>query len=97
MVYEILLVGEEHAQTGRELCSILKITARELTAAIERERKAGKPICANTSTNQGYYIAPDKEAMESYCKSLQRREKSIAETRKACRKTIEQLPAREAQ
>lgn len=97
MVYEILLVGEEHAQTGRELCSILKITARELTAAIERERKNGKPICANTSLNPGYYIAPDKEAMENYCKSLKRRERAIATTRRACSKTIEQLPEREAQ
>lgn len=97
MVFEFLLVGEENAQTGKELCSLLHITPRELTAAVERERKSGLPICASTGVNLGYYIAPDKEAMQSYCNSLRRREKSIAKTRRACSKTIEKLPEREAQ
>ena len=95
MVYEILLTGEEHAQTGRELSAQLGIPIRHLTAVIEKERREGKPICANTRGNYGYYIPPDREAMESYCRSLKRRESELAKTRKACALTISQLPYRE--
>lgn len=45
MVYEVLLKGRENAITGKEICSILDIKARDLTAAIERERREGKAIC----------------------------------------------------
>lgn len=96
MVFELLLEGEQNAQTGKDLCALLHITARDLTAAVERERREGKPICASTGANPGYYIAPDKEAMQGYCSSLRRREQAIAKTRRACNKTIAKLPAREA-
>lgn len=95
MVYEILFTGEEHAQTGRELSARLGIPIRNLTAAIERERRQGKPICANTRGNYGYYIPPDREAMQAYCKALKRREAELAKTRKACALSIEKLPFRE--
>ena len=94
MVFELLLEGEQNAQTGKELCTILNITPRDLTAAVERERRQGKPICASTGANPGYYIAPDKETMQDYCSSLRHREREIAKTRKACNKTIANLPAR---
>lgn len=95
MVYELLLQGVENAQTGRDLCALLHITPRDLTAAVERERRQGKPICASTGINPGYYIAPDKESMQEYCNSLKRRERALAKTRRACNKTIAKLPARE--
>ena len=96
MIFELLLEGEQNAQTGKALCTLLNITPRDLTAAVERERRQGKPICASTGANPGYYIAPDKETMQGYCNSLHRREREIAKTRRACNKTIAKLPAREA-
>lgn len=96
MVYEVLLKGRENAITGKEICSILDIKARDLTAAIERERREGKAICASTGSNPGYFIAANREEMERYCNALYRRAGEIFKTRAACMGTIEQLPARAA-
>lgn len=94
MIADILLKGSENAQTGRDICSVLNITMRELTQAIERERRAGQPICANTGSNPGYYLAADKEEMQTYCNSLLRRGGELFKTRRACIKSIDQLPGR---
>ncbi len=95
MVYELLFTGEEYAQTGRELSAKLGITQRQLTALIEKERREGKPICANTRGKYGYYIPADKEQMQGYLRSLKHREGELARTRKACANTVAKLPSRE--
>lgn len=92
MIAEILTEGKENARTGRELRNLLHITARDLTAAIEKERRDGQPICASTGSNPGYYLAADKEEMQQYCNSLMRRAGEIHKTRRACIKTIAKLP-----
>ena len=93
MVFEVLSEGAENARTGKELCTFLGITARDLTAAIERERRAGKPICAsNDRAHPGYYLAADKKEMQKYCSSLYHRAGEIHATRNACLQTIAQLP-----
>lgn len=93
MVYELLRHGEQNARTGRELCSVLRIRPRDLTAAVERERRAGMPICATTNhTAPGYYIATDRAEMGLYCDSLTRRVQAVTHTLEACRRTMEQLP-----
>ena len=97
MIQDILPQGANNAITGKEICNILNITARELTAAIERERRAGAPICANTGSNPGYYLAATQEEMQGYCNSLLHRAGEIHKTRKACIKTIPNLPADSAQ
>lgn len=92
LVSEFLAEGAENAKTGREICSALDITARDLTAAIERERRAGRPICASTGTTPGYFLAANKEEMQRYCRSLLHRAGEIHKTRNACMKSIEDLP-----
>ena len=95
MIYEILLEGAENARTGKELCKALNITPRELTVAIERERRTGRPICAATGKTPGYFLAANREEMQRYCGSLYRRAGEIFKTRRACLKTIEELPEQE--
>ena len=97
MIFEILSEGAENARTGKEICRILNITARDLTAAIERERRAGKPICASTGSNPGYFLATNQEEMQRYCNSLMHRAGEIHKTRRACIKTMKELPTGEAQ
>lgn len=98
MINEILLHGADNAQTGKEICKILNISPRDLTAAIERERRDGKPICASTDPKRpGYFLAANQDEMQRYCKSLLHRAGEIHATRNACLKTLEALPAREAQ
>lgn len=92
MVYEILSTGEINARTGKQLCRALNLTPRELTAAIARERREGKPICASTGSTPGYFLAETQEEMERYCRSLWRRAGEIHKTRRACLKSLEALP-----
>ncbi len=95
MVYEMLSEGAENARTGRELCKILNFTPRELTQAIERERRAGKPICAATGRKPGYFLAANQEEMQRYCRSLLRRAGEIHKTRQACLDSMTDLPTGE--
>lgn len=95
MISEILSPGAANALTGKEICNLLGITPRELTAAIERERRKGKPICAATGGRPGYFLAENREEMERYCRSLFHRAGEIHKTRKACLKALATLPAQE--
>lgn len=92
MIHEVLLKGEQNAQTGNALCALLGISIRDVTAIIEKERRAGFPICASTGGLPGYFLAENKEEMERYCRSLQKRAGEIHKTRRACLATIDQLP-----
>lgn len=96
MIYEVLAEGKENARTGKYICDLLGISARDLTLAIERERRAGKPICASTGSNPGYFLAANRDEMERYCNALFRRAGEIHKTRRACMETLEKLPAGEA-
>ncbi len=92
MIHEILLEGAENAISGKQICQMLDINARDLTQAIERERRAGVPICASTSAPHGYYLAANQEEMQRYCNSLFHRAGEIHKTRRACLKAMEGLP-----
>lgn len=95
MIYEILQEGAENATTGKEICSRLDLNIRELQAGIRRERKAGRPICANTGHGNGkagYYIPASKGEMQRYCNSLQHRAGEIFATRQACLDLLDTLP-----
>lgn len=50
LVSDYLHKGAENPQTAKELCDLLHLDKRALTAAIERERRQGSPICASCST-----------------------------------------------
>lgn len=93
MIHEYLAEGADNARTGKELCRALGLNARDLTAAIERERRAGKPICASTDPkNPGYFLAANQQEMQAYCNSLLHRAGEIHATRKACLAMLDSLP-----
>ena len=92
MIYEMLAEGAENARTGKEICKLLDITPRDLTAAIERERRQGQPICASTGSTPGYFLAANQDEMQRYCRSLLHRAGEIHKTRRACIKTLDKLP-----
>lgn len=92
MIHEVLSEGAENARTSRELCAMLHIGHRDLTQAIERERRQGHPICASSGSTPGYYLAANQEEMTRYCNSLLHRLREISETRRACLISIGNLP-----
>lgn len=96
-VSDYLQEGEQNAQSAKELCALLNMDKRALTAAIEKERREGSPICASCNgSNPGYFIASNKEEMQAYCQSLHHRAAEIHATRQACLNTIDKLPEKEA-
>lgn len=97
MIFELLSEGAENARTGKELAEFLNCKPRDISAIVERERRQGKPICASTGSNPGYFLAANQEEMQRYCNSLMHRAGEIHKTRRACIKTIAKLPAGEAQ
>ena len=92
MIHEVLSEGAGNAQTARFLCDMLNIKKRDLTRAIERERREGHPICAATGAHPGYFLAATKEEMLDYCSRLYHRAGEIFKTRRACLATVNELP-----
>lgn len=96
MIYEILSHGRENARSARELAQVLNIGRRGVSAMVERERRAGKPICATTDSKApGYFIPETRGDMEMYCRRLQHRAGEIFKTRAACLNMLDSLPAGE--
>ena len=94
MIYEMLSEGKQNARSAQELSQILGIDRRGVSILVERERRAGKPICATTvSRMPGYFIPATREDMERYCQQLKHRAGEIFKTRAACMKTLGGLPA----
>lgn len=94
MIFELLSTGRENARTARELAQMTGTDRRAVSLIVERERRAGKPICATCDGNApGYFIPADRDEMQDYCDSLRHREREIAKTRKACAATMDSLPA----
>lgn len=94
MIADFLTEGAENARTGKALCSLLNLTHRELTKGIEKERREGAPICATcNSKNPGYYLAATREEMKRYCDRLYKRAGEIFKTRRACLRSMDELPA----
>lgn len=87
-IIDFLESGRENARSGRELCSILNVTIRELQCLIRRARKDGAPICAATGGKPGYYLAEDCQEMLNYCGSLYRRAGNLFATRRDCLKSM---------
>ena len=93
MIYELLGQGRENARTGRELAQVLGCNLRDITEQIEKERRAGFPICAATGEVPGYYLAADVEELETYCERLKGRAIELFKTRQALVRALKQLQA----
>lgn len=91
MIFELLTEGRENARTARELSTICNKTPREITAQIERERREGRPICAATGSNPGYYLPEDENELLEYCDRLKGRAIEIFKTRQALVRVLRRI------
>lgn len=92
MIHELLAEGAENARTGKELAAVCGCDIRDITAAVERERRQGQPICAATGENAGYYLAADADELQKYCNRLHHRAAELYKTRQALLNVLRQLP-----
>lgn len=95
MIHELLAEGAENARTGRDLATVLQCSLRDITEQIERERRDGKPICAASGDNPGYYLAADADELQSYCDRLKGRAIELFKTRQALVNVLRQLTERQ--
>ena len=95
MIYELLTEGRQNARTGKELAAALNCDIRIVTDQIEKERRAGHPICAATGEKPGYFIAKDTEELQAYCDQLKGRALEIFKTRQALAKILQNDPAQQ--
>lgn len=92
LVYDYLYRGREHARTAGELAILLDCDPRDISRAIERERRDGYPIAADCCNGaKGYYIPMNKREMIAYCNRLENRVRTIKNTLSACRKAARKL------
>lgn len=91
MIHELLAEGRENARTGRELAQIFACNIRDITEQVERERREGRPICAASGENPGYYLAADADELETYCNRLKGRAMELFKTRKALVNKLRQI------
>lgn len=96
MIFELLNTGKHRPIPGHRLAAILDTDTRTIAEIVERERQAGKPICATCNgTNPGYYLAETKEEAAAYCESLKHRAIAIFDTMHAVEQAGKKLPSRE--
>lgn len=96
-VSSLLMTGEANAVPARELVGLLGVKGtREISKLVERERRAGAPICAAVSgEDRGYYLADTPAELARYLRSLDRRLKNIRLTREAVQATLDQMTGQE--
>ena len=88
-VADFLPHGAANAVDGRSLATAMGFkSVRELSKRIERERRAGQPICAAVSgEHRGFFIG-DAEELRLYLHSLDRRLREVRRTRDAIVETL---------
>lgn len=67
LVSDYLHKGAENPQTAKELCNLLHLDKRALTAAIERERRQGSPIVQAAPPK---HRAISLQAQEKKCRGI---------------------------
>ncbi len=80
-IADLLGTGRENAVTRRELETLTGLDGRSVRLLIERERRAGTPILAD-STN-GYYLPATDDERAACVRSLRHRAREILLTAKA--------------
>ncbi len=77
-----ILSGTDNPLTGQEIMAALRLSdPRTVTKLIERERRAGLPICASTDSKRpGYYLADSPDELKNYMRSLRHRVKAVSGT-----------------
>ena len=77
-----ILSGTDNPLTGQEIMAALRLSdPRTVTRLIERERRAGLPICASNDTRKpGYFWPSTVKELDAYIGSLHHRHRAISAT-----------------
>ena len=78
---EFLSHGRENAVPLRHLKKLLEVDGRTVRLMIERERRAGTPICADNAT--GYFLPSTADEKAACVRSMRHRAREIMKTARA--------------
>ena len=91
-VSDILPRCAANAIYGQTLAAAMGFkSVRELSKQVERERRAGQPICASVSGEHRGYFMGDPNELWLYLRSLDRRLREVRRTRDAVGETLLRL------
>ena len=92
-LFDLLPIGRESAITARELKVLAGAkSTREITLEVERLRKSGIAVCASCDTARpGFYIAESASELSDYLRSLDRRLRSVSQTRRRLGDTLAEM------
>ena len=80
-VSDFLSHGRENAVPLRHLKKLLEVDGRTVRLMIERERRAGTPICADNAT--GYFLPSTADEKAACVRSMRHRAREIMKTARA--------------
>ena len=80
-VSDFLSHGRENAVPLRHLKKLLEVDGRTVRLMIERERRAGTPICADNAT--GYFLPSTADEKAACVRSMRHRAGEIMKTARA--------------
>ena len=78
---EFLSHGRENAVPLRHLKKLLEVDGRTVRLMIERERRAGTPICADNAA--GYFLPSTADEKAACVRSMRHRAREIMKTARA--------------
>lgn len=95
-VADFLPHGAANAIEAQTIAAALGFkSVRELSKRIERERRAGQPICASVSGEHRGYFVGDAGELQLYLRSLDRRIREVRRTRDAVGETLRRMSGQE--
>lgn len=94
-IADLLGVGRENAITRRDLERLTGLDGRSVRLLIERERRAGTPICSDNQN--GYYLPCCKSEKDAFVASMRHRAREIERVAAAVEKAGEDVIGTEKQ
>ncbi len=94
-IADLLGVGRENAITRRDLERLTGLDGRSVRLLIERERRAGIPICSDNQN--GYYLPCCKSEKDAFVASMRHRAREIEQVAAAVEKAGEDVIGTEKQ
>lgn len=89
MIWELLPTGKRNKMSAAALMSATGIkTARELSAAVQRERMAGRVICSTKADGGGYYRAANAAEAQEFIDTFTGEAKALFAMQKAFREYV---------
>lgn len=97
MIAEYLGTGKANAVTAETLAQMLGCSQRDISQGVERERRAGFPICASCdASSPGYFLPEGPGELALYVASLNRRLRSTRLTLASMELTLHRMTGQES-